>query len=63
MSNEVQELVQRDYGTDGEEETNPWLARTNWDENLLAPSGLTGRPAVPKFKFGGSFVASENQLG
>ena len=34
MSNEVQELVQKDAGTDGEEETDPWPARTNWDENL-----------------------------
>ena len=28
MSNEVQELIQRDAGTDGEEETDPWPART-----------------------------------
>ena len=41
MSNEVQELIQRDAGTDGEEETDPWPARTNWDEDLLAPSAKT----------------------
>ena len=41
MSNEVQELVQRDASTDGEEETNPWPARTNWDEDLLAPSATS----------------------
>ena len=38
MSNEVQELVHRDAGIDGEEETDPWPARTNWDEDLPAPS-------------------------
>ena len=38
MSNEVQELVQRDGGIDGEEETDLWPATTNWDENLPTPS-------------------------
>ena len=41
MSNEVQELVQRDGGTDGEEETYSWPARTNWDEDLPAPSATS----------------------
>ena len=38
MSNEVQELVQKDAGIEDEEETDPWPARTNWDEDLPAPS-------------------------
>ena len=37
MSNELQELVQRDASTKGEEETDPLPAITNWDENLPAP--------------------------
>ena len=41
MSNEVQELVQRDAGTNGEEETDPWPVRTNWDEDLPAPSATS----------------------
>ena len=41
MTNEVQELVQRDAGTNGEEETDPWPARTNWDEDLPAPSATS----------------------
>ena len=38
MSNELQELVQKDARTEGEEETDPLPAMTNWDENLPAPS-------------------------
>ena len=34
-------MVQRDAGTDGEEETDPWPARTNWDEDLPAPSATS----------------------
>ena len=41
MSNEVQELVQKDAGTEDEEETDPWPARTNWDEDLPAPSATS----------------------
>ena len=37
MSNELQELVQRDAGIEGEEEIDPLLVTTNWDENLPAP--------------------------
>ena len=37
MSNELQELVQRDAGIEGEEETHPLLVTTNWDEDLPAP--------------------------
>ena len=37
MSNELQELVQRDAGIEDEEETNPWPVTTNWDEDLPAP--------------------------
>ena len=109
MSNELQELVQRDTRTKDEEETDPLLAITNWDENLPAPSitssleqpvlstpspwfagileseeekanvkeyvtsrlpapghgegweasGSSGRPAIPEFKFGGSFMACD----
>ena len=108
MSNEVQELVQKDAGTEDEEETDPWPARTNWDEDLPAPSatsswdqpllstpspwlagipeeeekasvkdsvtsglparghgggmeasGSIGHPAVPEFKFGGSFMPGD----
>ena len=38
MSNELQELVQKDAGTEDEEETDPLPMRTNWDEDLPAPS-------------------------
>ena len=41
MSNKVQELVQKDAGTEDEEETDPWPARTNWDEDLPAPSATS----------------------
>ena len=41
MSNEVQELVQKDVGTEDEEETDLWPARTNWDEDLPAPSATS----------------------
>ena len=41
MSNEVQELVQKDAGTEDEEEANPWPTRTNWDEDLPAPSATS----------------------
>ena len=41
MSNKVQELVQKDAGIEDEEETDPWPARTNWDENLPAPSATS----------------------
>ena len=34
MSNKVQELVQKDAGTEDEEETDPWPVRTNGDEDL-----------------------------
>ena len=36
-SNELQDLVQKDVGTVGEEETNPLPTMTNWDEDLPAP--------------------------
>ena len=36
MSNELEELVQRNASTKGEEETDPLLATTNWDEDLPA---------------------------
>ena len=112
MSNELQELGQRDDGTDGEEETDPLPSITNWDEDLPTPSatslweqplhstpspwlaripeseeekaslkdfvtsgqparkhgegveasGLTGRQAIPEFKFGGSFMASDGSI-
>ena len=38
MSNEVQELVQRDAGTEDEEEAYPLPVTTNCDENLPTPS-------------------------
>ena len=38
MRNELQELVQRDAGTEGEEEPYLLPATTNWDENLPAPT-------------------------
>ena len=38
MSNEVQELVQRDARIEDEEEADPLPVTTNWDENLPAPS-------------------------
>ena len=41
MSNEVQELVQKDAGIEDEEEADPWPARTNWDEDLPAPSATS----------------------
>ena len=41
MSNEVQELVQKDPGTEDEEETDPLPVMTNWDENLPAPSATS----------------------
>ena len=41
MSNELQELVQKDVGIDGEEETDPLPVRTDWDENLPAPSATS----------------------
>ena len=51
MSNELQELVQRDAGIDGEEETNPLPATTNWDEDLPASSATSSweqpLPSIP----------------
>ena len=41
MSNEVQELVQKNAGIEDEEEIDPLPAMTNWDENLLAPSATS----------------------
>ena len=41
MSNKVQELVQKDAGTEVEEETDLWPVRTNWDEDLPAPSATS----------------------
>ena len=41
MSNELQELVQRDAGINGEEEIDPLPTMTDWDENLLAPSATS----------------------
>ena len=41
MSNKVQELVQKDAGAEDEEETDPWPAGTNWDEDLPAPSATS----------------------
>ena len=38
VSNELQELVQRDVGTEGEEEIDMALVTPNWDEGLLAPT-------------------------
>ena len=38
MSNELEELVQRDVGTEDEEKTNPLPTSTNWDEDLPAPT-------------------------
>ena len=37
MSNELQELVQRDADTKGEEETDLLLATINWDEDVPTP--------------------------
>ena len=41
MSNELQELVQRDASIEGEEETKPLLATINWDKELLAPTATS----------------------
>ena len=41
MSNELQELVQRDVGTEGEEETNQLPATTNWDKYLPTPTATS----------------------
>ena len=38
MSNELEELVQRDVGIEDEEKTNLLPVSTNWDEDLPAPT-------------------------
>ena len=41
MSNALQELVLRDTGIEGEEETYPLPMTTNWDEDLPAPTATS----------------------
>ena len=41
MSNELQELVQRDAGTKGEEKTDLLPSTTNWDDDIPAPTATS----------------------